>query len=99
MIDASWKIDKLALINILIKVVCGKCSRHQMPLQYDDNKMNRVCDECYKVLCNREDNESPPEVEEKETNVKAKKIPPQRPPPPTHNITINAPSIKKVLKV
>ncbi|XP_040294932.1 FYVE, RhoGEF and PH domain-containing protein 4 isoform X2 [Bufo bufo] len=35
-------------------VVCWKCSDHKAPLQYDGNKMNKVCKDCYHILqgCN-----------------------------------------------
>ena len=32
------------------QVVCGKCSTKKAPLQYDDGKLNRVCDDCYSKL-------------------------------------------------
>ncbi|GAB1598868.1 FYVE, RhoGEF and PH domain-containing protein 2-like isoform X4 [Argonauta hians] len=31
-------------------VVCGKCSSRKLPLLYDDNKLNRVCDKCFEML-------------------------------------------------
>ncbi|XP_075712042.1 FYVE, RhoGEF and PH domain-containing protein 4 isoform X2 [Rhinoderma darwinii] len=35
-------------------VVCWKCSDYKAPLQYDGNKMNKVCKDCYHILrgCN-----------------------------------------------
>lgn len=32
------------------RVVCGNCSNNKAPLHYRENKSNRVCDECYKIL-------------------------------------------------
>lgn len=31
-------------------VVCAKCSSKKVPLSYDDNKLNRVCDKCFELL-------------------------------------------------
>ncbi|XP_068611606.1 FYVE, RhoGEF and PH domain-containing protein 4-like [Brachionichthys hirsutus] len=31
-------------------VVCWKCSDHKVPLEYDGNKLNKVCKSCYTVL-------------------------------------------------
>ncbi|XP_022100585.1 FYVE, RhoGEF and PH domain-containing protein 1-like isoform X2 [Acanthaster planci] len=31
-------------------VVCHKCSNFEAPLEYDDNKMNKVCIKCYYVI-------------------------------------------------
>ena len=78
--------------------MCGKCSRHQVPLQYDDNKLNRVCDNCFEVLNNRVENlPAEPNVKETTSNGKGKKTGAERPAPPsTHNITVNAPSVLKV---
>ncbi len=75
-----------------MKVVCGKCSKHQAPLAYDDNKMSRVCDDCYVVLRNRGF----------KTNGKSEDsgsdTPPLQPPAPT--LTMHTqPSVKKILKV
>ena len=33
-------------------VVCGRCSSKKMPLHYVDDKLNRVCDDCYLLLRN-----------------------------------------------
>ncbi|XP_066446321.1 FYVE, RhoGEF and PH domain-containing protein 4 isoform X2 [Eleutherodactylus coqui] len=35
-------------------VVCWKCSDYKAPLEYDSNKMNKVCKDCYHILkgCN-----------------------------------------------
>ena len=85
---------------MLLQVVCGRCSRHQVPLQYDDNKLNRVCDKCFEVLSNRvEDLSVEPNTKETTSNEKGKKTEPQRPPPPsTRNIAVNAPSVLKVCR-
>ncbi|XP_026277947.2 FYVE, RhoGEF and PH domain-containing protein 4 [Frankliniella occidentalis] len=40
-------------------VVCGKCSGHKMPLQFEGNKMCRVCQSCYKILIQRSAPNSP----------------------------------------
>lgn len=31
-------------------VVCWKCSEYKAPLEYDGNKMNKVCKDCYSIL-------------------------------------------------
>jgi hypothetical protein len=36
----------------LLKVVCGRCSSKKMPLHYVDDKVNRVCGDCYLLLSN-----------------------------------------------
>ncbi|XP_061113474.1 FYVE, RhoGEF and PH domain-containing protein 2-like [Conger conger] len=36
-------------------VVCWKCSDFKAPLQYDDNKVNRVCRACYNLLVGQAD--------------------------------------------
>lgn len=41
------------------KVVCWKCSGHKMPLQYEENKMCRVCLSCYEILIQRSAPNSP----------------------------------------
>ncbi|KAG7214927.1 hypothetical protein INR49_005202 [Caranx melampygus] len=33
-----------------IKVVCWKCSDNKVPLEYDGNKTNKVCKDCYSIL-------------------------------------------------
>lgn len=40
------------------KIVCSNCSSYKASLEYDDNKMNRVCVNCHKVLTNGEVKES-----------------------------------------
>lgn len=32
------------------QVVCWKCSDNKAPLEYDGNKMNKVCRDCYSTL-------------------------------------------------
>lgn len=36
------------------KVVCSKCSDSKTALEYDGNKMNRVCKDCFSILTGRE---------------------------------------------
>ena len=40
-------------------MVCGKCSSHNTPLVYDDNRMNRVCDKCFYLLREEDDPSEP----------------------------------------
>lgn len=35
-------------------VVCGKCSDNKTALEYDGNKMNKVCRDCFSILTGRE---------------------------------------------
>uniref|UniRef100_A0A667Z299 FYVE, RhoGEF and PH domain containing 4a n=1 Tax=Myripristis murdjan TaxID=586833 RepID=A0A667Z299_9TELE len=35
-------------------VVCWKCSDNKVPLAYDNNKMNKVCRDCYSILTGEE---------------------------------------------
>ncbi|CAL8242111.1 unnamed protein product [Merluccius merluccius] len=35
-------------------VVCWKCSDHKVALEYDGNRLNKVCKACYRVLSGRE---------------------------------------------
>ncbi len=77
---------------LLIQVVCGKCSKHQAPLAYDDNKMSRVCYDCYDVLRKRGFS----------TNGKSEDSGTDTPPlqPAAPNLTMHIqPSVKKILKV
>lgn len=32
------------------QVVCWKCSDNKVPLEYDGNKMNKVCKDCFSIL-------------------------------------------------
>lgn len=43
----------------ILQVVCGKCSGHKVPLQFEENKMCRVCQSCHKVLIQRSAPNSP----------------------------------------
>ncbi|XP_075066422.1 FYVE, RhoGEF and PH domain-containing protein 4 isoform X2 [Mixophyes fleayi] len=38
-------------------VVCWKCSDYKAPLEYDGNKMNKVCKDCYHILRGSSDSE------------------------------------------
>uniref|UniRef100_A0AAY5F445 FYVE, RhoGEF and PH domain containing 4a n=1 Tax=Electrophorus electricus TaxID=8005 RepID=A0AAY5F445_ELEEL len=38
-------------------VVCWKCSDNKAPLEYDGNKINKVCRDCYSVLTGHTDSE------------------------------------------
>ncbi|KAK3929895.1 FYVE, RhoGEF and PH domain-containing protein 4 [Frankliniella fusca] len=40
-------------------VVCGKCSGHKVQLQFEENKMCRVCQSCYKIIIQRSAPNSP----------------------------------------
>lgn len=33
-----------------LQVVCWKCSDNKVPLEYDGNKVNKVCKDCYSIL-------------------------------------------------
>lgn len=39
------------------QVVCWKCSDNKAPLEYDSNKMNKVCRDCYSILKGHTDSE------------------------------------------
>lgn len=41
----------------LSQVVCWKCSDNKAPLEYDGNKMNKVCRDCYSILKGHTDSE------------------------------------------
>lgn len=32
------------------QVVCWKCSDNKVPLEYDGNKINKVCKDCFSIL-------------------------------------------------
>ena len=32
------------------QVVCWKCSEYKVALEYEGNKMNKVCKDCYSIL-------------------------------------------------
>ncbi|XP_026143021.1 FYVE, RhoGEF and PH domain-containing protein 4-like isoform X2 [Carassius auratus] len=38
-------------------VVCGKCSDYKAPLEYDGNKINKVCKDCNSILTGHTDSE------------------------------------------
>lgn len=40
----------LCHVTCLLQVVCWKCSEYKAPLEYDGNKMNKVCKDCYSTL-------------------------------------------------
>lgn len=33
-----------------LKVVCYKCSDYKVALEYDSNKINKVCRDCFHIL-------------------------------------------------
>lgn len=39
------------------KVVCWKCSDYKAHLEYDGNKLNKVCKDCYHVIIGCTDSE------------------------------------------
>ena len=43
------------LLLLLFQVVCGRCSTKKVPLRYDNDHLNRVCDDCYLLLRNEEE--------------------------------------------
>lgn len=51
------KIDLLFLMFFFSQVVCWKCSDNKAPLEYDGNKMNKVCRDCYSILKGHTDSE------------------------------------------
>ncbi|XP_062299729.1 FYVE, RhoGEF and PH domain-containing protein 4-like [Scomber scombrus] len=38
------------MVSLLLQVVCWKCSDNKVALQYDGNKLNKVCKACYSIL-------------------------------------------------
>lgn len=44
-------------MSIYFQVVCGKCSDYKAPLEYDGNKMSKVCKDCNSVLTGHIDSE------------------------------------------
>ncbi|KAI1882086.1 hypothetical protein AGOR_G00247070 [Albula goreensis] len=40
-----------------VSVVCGKCSDNKVALEYDGNKVNKVCRDCFLTLTGRSDEE------------------------------------------
>ncbi|CAG2193617.1 FGD4 [Mytilus edulis] len=53
-------------------VVCGRCSSKKVPLRYDNNHLNRVCDDCYHLL--RNDEEEPVTPTHDKSSTKKKNI-------------------------
>ncbi|XP_063073165.1 FYVE, RhoGEF and PH domain-containing protein 4 isoform X2 [Engraulis encrasicolus] len=51
-------------------VVCGKCSDNKAALEYDGNKMNKVCKDCYFVLTGRLEGEEKPEYKRNDSKKK-----------------------------
>lgn len=37
-------------LHIDLQVVCWKCSDNKVALEYDNNKMNKVCKDCFLIL-------------------------------------------------
>lgn len=37
-------------MSVLHQVVCWKCSDNKVPLEYDSNRLNKVCKACYSIL-------------------------------------------------
>lgn len=38
-----------------LQMVCWRCSDYKVALEYDDNKMNKVCKDCYSILTDQKD--------------------------------------------
>ncbi|XP_076152660.1 FYVE, RhoGEF and PH domain-containing protein 4 isoform X1 [Alosa pseudoharengus] len=51
-------------------VVCSKCSDNKAPLEYDSNKMNKVCKDCYFVLTGRTEGEEKTEYKRNDSKKK-----------------------------
>lgn len=41
---------KSSLFICVLQVVCWKCSDNKVQLEYDGNKMNKVCRDCFSIL-------------------------------------------------
>lgn len=41
------------MVSLLPQVVCWKCSDNKVALEYDGNKLNKVCKSCYSILTER----------------------------------------------
>ena len=39
---------------LLLQVFCARCCTQKARLAYDSNRLNRVCDECYIIIRNRD---------------------------------------------
>ncbi|XP_046840202.1 FYVE, RhoGEF and PH domain-containing protein 4-like isoform X2 [Xenia sp. Carnegie-2017] len=48
------------------KILCGSCSSYKARLEYDDNKINRVCETCYNLLTKHQDKSGDGNVKRKE---------------------------------
>lgn len=48
--DVSVRVTE---ISSLLQVVCWKCSDNKAPLEYDGNKPNKVCKDCYSILAGK----------------------------------------------
>lgn len=46
----SNKDNSGVMVSLLLQVVCWKCSDNKVALQYDGNKLNKVCKACYSIL-------------------------------------------------
>lgn len=55
-----------------LQVVCAKCSDNKVALEYDSNKMNKVCKDCYFILTGRTEGEE--KSENKRSDSKKKGI-------------------------
>lgn len=53
------------------KIVCSNCSSYKAPLEYDNNKVNRVCVNCYAILTKGQAGN----YEKRKESMKRKKIP------------------------
>ncbi|KAL2102702.1 hypothetical protein ACEWY4_001870 [Coilia grayii] len=51
-------------------VVCAKCSDNKAPLEYDGNKMNKVCKDCYFILTGRIEGEEKAEYKRNDSKKK-----------------------------
>ncbi|KAG7455992.1 hypothetical protein MATL_G00246990 [Megalops atlanticus] len=47
------------------QVVCWKCSDNKVPLEYDGNKLNKVCKDCYSILTGNSESEDRAEGKKK----------------------------------
>lgn len=53
----SLKILFMCWVVCFIQVVCGKCSDYKAPLEYDGNRINKVCKDCNSILTGHIDSE------------------------------------------
>lgn len=47
----------MSVFSFVWKVVCWKCSDYKAHLEYDGNKLNKVCKDCYHVIIGCTDSE------------------------------------------